>query len=479
MELQVCNRRLGDDAFLAQRKEVLARWPTGAAIDLDDAVRFHHAMPPFKNVSRTVISALEERRTLIQPRGGVATVEGQIALLKGLQAAGADLLPTTLDSYTRNCRFVEAQDGLRESLEQGRSLLNGFPVVNHGLDGCRRVVESVELPLVGRPGAPDARLAAEVTLAAGYSDFEGGPLDYFFAYTKDTRPEQVIAWWQYVYRLAGYYESRGVPIHQEQYGSITGTLVPPSLALVVVTIEAILAAEQGVRHVGLGYGQEGCLVQDVAALRVYPEIARHYLDKLGYEHVRVGTVMNQWMGAFPPDEAAAMGVIAWGAVTAAFGRATEVITKSPHEAEGIPTLEANAAGIRCTRQLLNMLRHQEFPDSELLAEEMEIIRREATSTLDRILDFGDGDVAAGVVRAIDAGVLEIPFSPSRFNQSHVLPVRDATGAVRILDFGNLPFPEDVKDFHRSRILRRGARERKSADYRMVIEDVYAISHGRL
>ncbi|TAM92513.1 methylaspartate mutase subunit E [bacterium] len=479
MEPGVWNRRLSEDVFAAQRTEVLAQWPTGASIDLDEAVDRHHAMPPSKNVSRAVASALGEGRTLIQPRGGVATVDGQIELLRGLQEAGADLLPTTLDSYTRNCRFTEAQEGLRASLEQGRSLLNGFPVVNHGVDGCRRVVDSVELPLVGRPGAPDARLAAEVALAAGYSDFEGGPLDYFFAYTKDTRPEHVIAWWQYIYRLAGYYESCGVPIHQEQYGSITGTLVPPSLALAVVTVEAIMAAEQGVRHVGLGYGQEGCLVQDVAALRVYPQVARRYLDRLGYAHVRLGTVMNQWMGAFPSDEAAAMGVIGWGAVTAAFGHATEVITKSPHEAEGIPTIKANAEGIRCTRQLLNMLRHQAFPDSELLAQEMEIIDREASAVLDRILDFGDGDVAAGVVRAIDAGVLEIPFSPSKHNRGRILPARDAMGAVRLLDFGNLPFPDDVKEFHRSRILCRGARDGKAADYHMVIEDVYAISHGHL
>ena len=66
--------------------------------------------------------------------------------------------------------------------------------------------------------------------------------------------------------------------------------------------------------------------------------------KYGYGDVAVTTVLHQWMGGFPADEAKAFGVISTGSLIAAFSKATKVIVKSPHEAVGIPTMEANAQG---------------------------------------------------------------------------------------------------------------------------------------
>jgi methylaspartate mutase epsilon subunit len=475
----VTNTRLEESEFLARRGDALSQWPTGREVDLDEALAYLRALPANKNASLAMRSAQDEGRTLIQPRGGVATVAGQIDLLVHLQEAGADLLPSTLDSYTRTIHFEEAEKALRESESVGHSMLNGFPAVNHGVAGCRRVVEAVDRPLVGRPGTPDARLAAEIMFAGGYTDFEGGPLDYLFAYTQNTPPADIIRWWQHIYRLVGWYEERGILIHQEQYGSITGTLVPPGLAIAVTTIESLLAAEQGGHHIGLGYGQEGHLIQDVAALRVGPLIAKSYLERLGYVDVRVDTVFDQWMGAFPSDEGSAMGVIGWGAVAAAFGNATEVITKSPHEADGVPTKEANAAGVAATKQILGMLRNQPFPSSDRLEEEMYIIELETSSILDRVLELGEGDVAKGTVRGIEAGVLEIPFSPSRFCAGKIMPMRDAEGAVRLWDFGNLPYSKEVKDYHAKWIGRRERSERRDAGYAMLVDDVTAISLGTL
>lgn len=475
----IVNRRLEEDEFLALRQETLSQWPTGAEIDLEQAVSRHHSMPAHKNTSVVIAEAQDQGMTLIQPRGGVATVAGQIELLQHLEAAGADLLPSTLDSYTRTIRFGSVQAVLDRSIDGDPSELNGFPAVNHGITGCSAVVDSVDRPLVGRPGAPDGRLAAEVMLASGYTDYEGGPLDYFFAYSQNLEVAEVIRLWQETYRLVGWYEEHGVRIHQEQYGSITGTLVPPGLALAVTTIEALLAAEQGVRHVGLGYGQEGHLIQDVAALRVGPEVARAYLNRFGYDDVRVGAVFDQWMGAFPVDEGSAMGVISWGAVTAAYGKPVEIITKSPHEAEGVPTKEANAMGVAATKQILGMLRHQPFPAEERLEEEMHYIRLESSSIVDRVLDLGDGDVALGTVRAVAAGALEIPFSPSRFCAGKVMPMRDGEGAVRLWDFGDLALPDEVKAFHRSRLADRESRQGAPAGYAMLVDDVNAIREGFL
>ena len=92
---------------------------------------------------------------------------------------------------------------------------------------------------------------------------------------------------------------------------------------------------------------------------------------------------------------------------------------------------------------------------------------------------GDGDVAAGTVRAVLSGVLDIPFAPSRFNAGKMLPARDNDGAIRIYEMGNLPFTEDIKEFHRAKIAERAKAEKRNASFQMVIDDVYAISKGRL
>ena len=54
-----------------------------------------------------------------------------------------------------------------------------------------------------------------------------------------------------------------------------------------------------------------------------------------------------------------------GSTIAALAKATKVIVKTPHEAIGIPTKEANAAGLRCTKQVVNMLSDQSIQNVEL------------------------------------------------------------------------------------------------------------------
>ena len=110
----------------------------------------------------------------------------------------------------------------------------------------------------------------------------------------------------------------------------------------------------------------------------------------------VTTVFHQWMGGFPADEAKAFGVISWGSATAALVQATKVIVKTPHEAVGVPTMEANAAGLRCTKQVVNMLCDQDFRGAEL-EQEKEIIRRETRAIVDKCFELGNGDIAVGAV----------------------------------------------------------------------------------
>ncbi|MEG0090336.1 MAG: methylaspartate mutase subunit E [Oscillospiraceae bacterium] len=478
--MDIQNKKWSDELFYKIREEeVMGQWPTGKEVDLQEAIDYQKAIPDHKSFTKKLNDAKANGITLIQPRAGVALIDDHIKLLKYLQDNGeADLLPSTIDSYTRQNRFKEAQHGIEESIKEHRSMLNGFPAVNHGVAGCRRVVESLETPLQVRHGTPDARLLTEITFAGGFTSYEGGGISYNIPYTKDVPMEKTIFDWQYVDRLTGLYEEAGVKINREPYGPLTGTLVPPCISHAVAIIEALLAAEQGVKNITVGYGQCGNLVQDVAAIRVLEELTDEYLAKYGYGDVTVTTVLHQWMGGFPQDEAKAFAVISWGSAVAALSKATKVIVKTPHEAMGVPTMEANAQGLRCTKQIISMLQEQQLTPSSL-KEEKEMIAAETRCILDKTLELGNGDWALGTIAAVKAGVIDIPFAPSRHNAGKMLPARDNDGAIRILNVANVPFTKDILDFHKAKLDARAKVEGRERSFKMVVDDVYAISKGRL
>ncbi|WP_297407082.1 methylaspartate mutase subunit E, partial [uncultured Cetobacterium sp.] len=392
---------------------------------------------------------------------------------------GADFLPSTIDSYTRQNKYENCQKGIEESKKAGRSLLNGFPGVNHGVKGCREVVEAVNLPLQLRHGTPDARLLSEIMIAAGYTSNEGGGISYNIPYAKSVSLEQTMIDWQYIDRLTGWYEEQGVSINREPFGPLTGTLVPPSVSNAVQIIECLMAAEQGVRNVTLGYGQCGNLVQDVAAVRSLMEQAEEYCKEFGYNNMQLTSVFHQWMGGFPEDEAKAFGVISNGASAAALAGATKVIVKTPHEAIGVPTKEANAMGIRATKMVLNLLKGQTLPDSEELEFEKNLIKKEVKQIMDKVLELGEGDLAVGTVKAFEQGVLDIPFAPSKYNAGKMLPARDNTGKIRYLNVGNLPFSQDIIDFNTAKLQERADFEGRELSFQMTVDDIFAVGKGNL
>ena len=478
--MQLINRKWSEEQFLGERRQVLAAWPTGREVDLDEAVAYQKAIPMDKRFQSKLDMAIRKDITLIQPRAGVPLIEEHIRLLRHLETeGGADLLPTTIDAYTRLNRYEDAQHGIEESEASGKAMLNGFPAVNHGVAGCRRVTSAVNAPVQVRHGTPDARLLAEITLAGGFTSFEGGGISYNIPYAKNVSMEHTLLTWQYVDRLTGYYEERGISINREPFGPLTGTLVPPCVSNAVAIIEALVAAEQGVRNITVGYGQCGNLVQDVAAIHALREQVKEYLERFGYTDCNISTVLHQWMGGFPQDEARAFAVICWGSAAAALAKATKVIVKTPHEAMGVPTMEANAAGLRATSQMIHMLADQKMVDDSVLREEVEQIKREVRCIIEKTLELGEGDIAVGTVRAFQAGVIDVPFAPSRMNAGKIMPARDHYGAVRMLDCGNLPFTQDIKDFHREKIAQRAKFEGREVSFQMSIDDIYAISKSRL
>lgn len=477
--IEIRNKKISKEDFNHIREEVLSLWPTGKDINLEESFEFHKSLPAKKIFSAKLIKAKKEGTTLIQPRAGVALVDDQIKLLTYLQDVGqADLLPTTIDSYTRQNCYEDAQKGIIESIKNNKSMLNGFPAVNHGVESCRRIINALDTPIQVRHGTPDARLLSEITYSGGFTSFEGGGISYNIPYAKNVSLEKTIRDWQYVDRLTGLYEEEGISINREPYGPLTGTLVPPCISHSVAIIESLLAAEQGVKNISVGYGQCGNFIQDIAAIRALEELTNEYLRKEGYEDVVVTTVLHQWMGSFPQDEAKAFSVISLGSTLASLSKATKVIVKTPHEALGVPTMEANAQGLLCTKQILSMLKDQEFKTNEVNIEK-EVIKRETRCIIDKCFEIGDKDIVIGTIRAFKSGILDIPFAPSIHTLGKLLPARDNNGAIRILNPGKLPFTPELLEFNNNKIEERAKYENREKSFQMVIDDVYAISKGTL
>jgi methylaspartate mutase epsilon subunit len=476
--MTIRNLRWSDEKFQGERKKILALWPTGRHVDLDEAVDFHQGLPDTKNYAREVVKAKSEARTLVQPRGGVALIDEHIKLLRCLQdEGGADLLPTTTDTYTRNVRFKEAQAGIEESRKQGRSMLNGLPVVNHGVKSVRRIIQAMDRPVMILSGTPFPQLTAEVAFAAGFSAFLGAGISYPSSYIKDLSIEEGIRNYQYLDRLASFYNEQGIPLHREQPGFLTGTLIPPGIGIAIAVIETLLAAGQGLRHYSVGLTQNLDLLQDVAGLRVLEELCHHYVKRLGFGDMFISVATHQWMQAFPPDEAQAFSIITMGGVIAALAGATQVITKTTHEFAGIPTMEANAQGIRATKMAIKMLRGRTLPIDSAMKEEMEVIRAEACAIIDKALDLGEGDIAMGAVRGFQAGIIDVPWAPNKNVKGKVIPVRDAQRAIRYLEFGELPFSKEIKQYHREKLQQRERKENKKLDYETAMFDITEISQA--
>ncbi len=475
------NKKLSEAEFFELREKVLQGWKTGndPNLDFSRSIPFLKSIPEEKNFAMKLAKAKHGGVTLVQPRAGVPVLEDHILLLQTLISAGADFVPSTIDSYTRQNRYQEAENGIQESKIAHRSMLNGFPAVNHGVEGCRKVFDNVTVPIQARHGTPDARLLSEIIHAAGWTSNEGGGISYNIPYAKSVSLETTIRNWQYVDRLVGYYEEHGVTINREPFGPLTGTLVPPCISNTVQIIEALLAAEQGVKNITVGYGMGGNIVQDIAAIKALQRQTESYLHKYGYKNMIITTVFHQWMGGFPADEAAATGLISMSSVVAALSKATKMITKSPHESVGVPTAEANSIGIKASKFVVNLLKDQSFPESMELQMEIAQIESEVDALMDAIFTVGDGDLVQGVIKAFEQGILDVPFAPSRFNAGKVLPARDNDGFIRILEFGNLGLPEVIKAHHRAKIRERAEYENRPISFQLTIDDVNAVASGHL
>ena len=124
------------------------------------------------------------------------------------------------------------------------------------------------------------KLTGEIGFASGYSGYLGSGIAYTSSYIKEMSIEDGIRNYQYLDRLAAAYQERGVELHRRQPGFLTGTNIPPCIAIITCVLDALLAAAQGVRNYGLELGQTLHLVQDAAAIAACGELVQEYLAQV-------------------------------------------------------------------------------------------------------------------------------------------------------------------------------------------------------
>jgi len=117
------------DGIERYRQKVIGQsWAQG--LGSDDARRYLDDLP----LRRFPLAAYADKghAPLIQPRGGVPLFDAQRQLTLLLDEAGADFIPLTIDSHTRQNRYDVADQLLGTSEEQEQNHLNGYPLIVHG-----------------------------------------------------------------------------------------------------------------------------------------------------------------------------------------------------------------------------------------------------------------------------------------------------------------------------------------------------------
>jgi methylaspartate mutase epsilon subunit len=449
-----------------QRAQVLSH-PLARGIAPAEVQAFLATLPAMRYPS--VRYDVRGRTPLIQPRGGVPLFEDQRALTQALSNAGADFIPLTIDSYTRHNQYDTATQLLKRSEEEGRSFLNGYPLVSQGHELTRQLYVGLDKPVSLRHGTPDARLLVEVAIASGIVEIEGGGLCYCLPYSEGFPLDRCLLYWQYVDRICALYSTPGRPVHRESFGPLSATLVPPAIAMAIEIIEALLAAEQGVTSFAVSFGQTGSFIQDVATARVLRKLARQYLDQFGFGDMRLSLVYHQWMGQFPAQRERAAALIVGSALIAGVIDADKIVVKTVDEALGVPRPEVNAEAVDTVRYVLRTFGAGGTVDSPAIEQEAELLESEVRSILDTIVALSGDMFWESVYRAFQLGYLDVPFSPHADNANKLVSMRDANGSIRISDPGNVPI--NAADAAIERQMLEARADRSALTYRQMLADI--------
>ncbi len=458
------NRRIDEDVFMGMREPVLALWPTGREVDLADAVEYQRNLPASKSFLDNVRRLRQEGRTVVFPRGGTPVLEDQISLCRKMVQMEIPFIPVTTDSYTRQLQLKKAEDGLMESVRTGRPMLNGYPLINHGVKATRKLVESVDKgafsPRLSRLCYP---LASEIALAAGMTGLALSAFVSFGAYEKNCSLADSVAQCQYVARLIGYYAANGVVITTDLHGWIPTSVFPLSVNLATMIADALICRGAGRQErcpPGPQHGQPrpGPRVDQGDAPS--PEGIPRPVRLPGRDRARRFRGPDAALSYAPGHGARLRLPRTTPPILAALGKVESVFLRTIDEGAGVPTEEAHALSYASANWLFRIIREQHI--------EFDIARGRRGGGYrgdgdqghpGRLLEMGDGDIVKGSVKGVEAGIIDSFFQPEQARQGLVTGVKDSQGAVRYAVFGNLPIPEAAREFHRRKLAERQKRKK--------------------
>ena len=472
------NRRLTDEEFFKIRnEEVLPMWETGREIrDLDECIAAARelSVDTGKNYAMTARAAREGDVHIMEPHFGRALTEYMIDGMNYV-ADAAPMEPWGMwtvfsDSYTRKCNFKLAQEGIERSRAEGTTMLNGWPIVNFGVHEARRIKEQVSCPMSLNSTDEDGRLASEIALAAGWNACNCRSITEVMSHCKYIPLDEEIRINQYECRLAAIYHERGVPQSPHISCNLTGYDSCGFKSFIMVA-QSLLGAEQGLKHIDLEFGLNMNLMQDTAMIRVTEKLCREYCERFGYKDMYFTTKGMPFLGAWPARVEEADAMVAWNAVISIMAGCNTVLLKCHDEAFATPTKEGMAASVRIGRQLDTLLGKQRFQRTEEYDLEEHMLELEVRAMMERCLELGEGDMALGLCRGVDAGWISTMISPWRYNKGNIRLARDANNAMRYLDCGDMPLPQEVKDYHREMLNRRAELEGRPISFETVVSDL--------
>lgn len=387
--------RWSDEKFAQERVKLSVEFPQGEEINLIESTEYLNDIPIHRSCSYKLKTAREKGLTLLQ------------------SGMSGDIM----------------------TADPGRKAIREL----------RRMFDELDMPVQGKITGLDLKVQCELLCASGWTSIAGGGISYNVPYEGDLTVEQSLKDWQYCDRLISFYEECGIQINRETSVPPSDILVPPSISNAVAIIEMLMAAGQGVKDITLAQRQYGNIIQDVAAIMALREQAQEYSLFYGFRDLALTASMHQLKSELKEDESLDGAGAAYGAMAAALAGAEKVVLEwsGAHEA----------------KNLLNMLYGQRLPLSKELETEISIIKAETKCILSWVLETAAGDLAAGIVKAFEAGVLDLPSAPAGYFLGELTTGRDRLGAVRYLDAGKIPLSGELKRFNQRKLKERDEIER--------------------
>jgi methylaspartate mutase epsilon subunit len=364
---------------------------------------------------------------VVQPRMGLADPARMRRGLAAVKAAAATTAGTiTLDSYTRIGDLESVDRALRDGVE-----LNGYPIVTHGADATRRMVEGIaddDFPIQVRHGSARPSRIVEAMSRAGLHATEGGPVSYCLPYGRTPLDESLRDWTRACEILVESCEP-GVQPHLETFGGcMMGQLCPPSLLVALSVLEALFFRSMRLRSVSVSYAQQTNAAQDREAVRALRRLCTELLSDIEW-HV----VVYAYMGLYPRTAPGARALLADAARLAVDTGSERLIVKTVAEAFRLPTVEENVEALELAAAVAAEHRGSPLPPDEDHGQ----LYEEARALVDAVLNIGS-DVGRSLVAAFGLGLLDVPYCLHPDNAGRARSRLDADGRLRWAALGSLP-----------------------------------------